>query len=133
MQMLFQTTLGPPKLWDGARSILNISALHVDHMYLMGLVLWTWGHLPYVLSSADTPIGAFNPWGTCGQHHGGAHEGKTKQTSELRIIIPSPWLFHIKQLISVPSCEDTGKHAFVHTWTPYDLDTELSRMVLASL
>lgn len=62
-----------------------------------------------------------------------AHEGKTKLALEWRIILPSPCLSHIKQLISVPSREDTGKHAHPHTWVPDDLDAELSRLVPASL
>lgn len=48
----------------------------------------------------------------------GAHEGETMPTLELKIIIPSLCLLHIKQLIAVPSCEDTGKHAHLHTWAP---------------
>lgn len=81
----------------------------------------------------EDPIGAFKPQEACGECHAGSHEGKTKLTLELKLIVPSLCLLHIKQLISVPSCEDTGKHAHLHTWAPDDLDAELFQLLSASL
>lgn len=63
-----------------------------------------------------------SPEGSVGSIMLGPMKVKIKLTLELSIIAPSSCLFRIKQLMSVPSWKDIGKHAhlthgYQMTWT----------------